>query len=118
MPMASSELPRASAEITRPGTGLVFQQTKRTIWSGVLAGIGLAAFLDETIFHQLLHWHHFYDKSALAVGLLSDGLFHAFGFVSLVVGLFLMADSLRRGGFVPKRRWGGAAAGSGRLPSV
>ena len=64
--MASSELPRASAETIRPGTDLVSRQTKRTIWSGVLAGIGLAAFLDETIFHQLLHWHHFYDKSTLA----------------------------------------------------
>ena len=111
--MASSELPRASAETARPGTGLVSRQTKRTIWSGVLTGVGLAAFLDETIFHQLLHWHHFYDKSSLAVGLLSDGLFHAFGFISLVVGLFLMADSLRRGGFVPKRWWGALLLGAG-----
>ena len=81
----------------------------------LLAGFGLAAFLDETIFHQILHWHHFYDKSSMAVGLLSDGLFHAFGFTSMVVGLFLMADSLRRGGFIPKRWWGalllGAAVG-------
>jgi uncharacterized membrane protein len=86
---------------------------KRTIWSGVLAGFGLAAFLDETVFHQILHWHHFYDKSTMAVGLLSDGLFHAFGFTSLVVGLFLMADSLRRGGFIPKRWWGALLLGAG-----
>ena len=79
---------------------------KRTIWSGVLAGFGLAAFLDETVFHQILHWHHFYDKSTMAVGLLSDGLFHAFGFTSLVVGL-------RRGGFVPKRWWGALLLGAG-----
>jgi uncharacterized membrane protein len=31
--------------------------------------VGLVAFADETVFHQLLHWHHFYDKSTLAVGL-------------------------------------------------
>jgi uncharacterized membrane protein len=86
---------------------------KRTIWSGVLAGFGLAAFLDETVFHQIMHWHHFYDKSTMAVGLLSDGLFHAFGFTSLVVGLFLMADSLRRGGFIPKRWWGALLLGAG-----
>ena len=88
-------------------------ETKRTVWSGVLAGFGLAAFLDETIFHQILHWHHFYDKSTMAVGLLSDGLFHAFGFTSMVVGLFLMADSLRRGGFIPKRWWGALLLGAG-----
>jgi uncharacterized membrane protein len=65
------------------------------------------------VFHQLLHWHYLYD-GAIAVGLVSDGLFHAFGSVSIVAGLFLLADSLRRGTFVPKRwraalliGWGG-----------
>ena len=111
MPVASSDLPesnfqtpgtpsdvaRASARVTGPAS----RYMKRTLWSGLLAGFGVAAFLDETIFHQILHWHHFYDKSTIAVGLLSDGLFHAFGFTSLVVGLFLMADSLRRGASSP-----------------
>ena len=90
---------------------------KRTLWSGLLAGFGVAAFLDETIFHQILHWHHFYDKSTIAVGLLSDGLFHAFGFTSLVVGLFLMADSPRRG-LHPQTLVGRAAAGSGGLSAL
>ena len=112
-PGTSPGAPQASAEVTRPATGAASGQLKRTIWSGVLAGFGLAAFLDETIFHQILHWHHFYDKSTMAVGLLSDGLFHAFGFTSLVVGLFLMADSLRRGGFIPKRWWGALLLGAG-----
>jgi uncharacterized membrane protein len=49
------------------------KQTRRSIWSGVLAGVGLVAFIDETAFHQLLHWHHFYDQSTPAVGLVSDG---------------------------------------------
>ena len=92
---------------------MVDKQTKRTTWSGVLAGIGLVAFIDETVFHQLLHWHHFYDKSTLAVGLVSDGLFHAGGFIALVAGLFLLADAHRRGGFVPKRWWGGLLLGGG-----
>ena len=87
------------------------KQTRRSIWSGVLAGVGLVAFIDETVFHQLLHWHHFYDKSTLAVGLVSDGLFHAGGFIAMVAGLFLLADAHRRGGFVPKRWWGGLLLG-------
>ena len=79
------------------------KETRRSIWSGVLAGVGLVAFIDETVFHQLLHWHHFYDKSTLAVGLVSDGLFHGGGFIAMVAGLFLLVDAHRRGGFVPKR---------------
>jgi uncharacterized membrane protein len=86
---------------------------KRTIWSGVLCGIGLAAAVDETVFHQLLHWHHFYDKSTMTVGLVSDGFFHAGGFTSVVVGLFLMADALRRREFVPKRWWGALLISAG-----
>jgi uncharacterized membrane protein len=81
--------------------------------SGVLFGVGVAAFVDETVFHQLLHWHHFYDKSTPAAGLVSDGLFHAFGFFCAVGGLFLLAD-LRRRQVFERRRWaGGLLAGMG-----
>jgi uncharacterized membrane protein len=75
--------------------------------SGALVGLGLIAFVDEVVFHQLLHWHHFYDKSTLEVGLVSDGLFHAFGTFALIAGLFLYAD-LRRRDRLDQRRWIGA----------
>jgi len=68
----------------------------RNVASGVLVGVGIAAFLDETVFHQLLHWHHFYDKSTPAAGLVSDGIFHAFGWFAVVGGLFVYADLRRR----------------------
>lgn len=68
----------------------------RGVWAGVLIGVGVAAFVDETVFHQLLHWHHFYDRSTPAVGLVSDGLFHAFGWFATVFGLVLVADLARR----------------------
>lgn len=55
--------------------------SSRNIWSGILFGIGLVAFLDEAVFHQLLHWHHFYDRSTTEIGLVSDGLFHAFSWL-------------------------------------
>jgi uncharacterized membrane protein len=58
----------------------------------VLIGVGIAAFIDETVFHQLLHWHHFYDKSTPAIGLVSDGAFHAFGWFAIVIGLVLVTD--------------------------
>jgi uncharacterized membrane protein len=86
---------------------------RRNTTSGVLFGIGLIAFVDETVFHQLLHWHHFYDKSTLEVGLVSDGLFHALGFFATVAGLFLLADLRRRQALRWARWWGGLLIGAG-----
>jgi uncharacterized membrane protein len=85
----------------------------RTIASGALLGLGIAAFVDETVFHQLLHWHHFYDRSTPAAGLVSDGLFHAAGFFATVAALFLFADLRRRGLVQPVRWWGGLLTGAG-----
>ncbi len=85
----------------------------RNLWSGLLFGIGIVAFIDETVFHQLLHWHHFYDKSTTAVGLISDGLFHAFSWFATIGGLFLFADLRRRNDLQLKRWWGGLLLGAG-----
>ena len=46
----------------------------RNLLSGCLLGLGFVAFIDEAVFHQLLHWHHFYDKSTPDIGLVSDGI--------------------------------------------
>ncbi|MCC9206277.1 DUF2243 domain-containing protein [Arthrobacter sp. zg-Y769] len=85
----------------------------RNLVSGLLFGIGLAGFVDEVVFHQLLQWHHFYDRSTTSVGLFSDGLFHAFGWFAVVAGLFLFAD-LRRWHETLLQRWiGGVLLGAG-----
>ncbi len=85
----------------------------RSVVSGVLFGVGLAAFVDETVFHQLLHWHHFYDRSTSDAGLVSDGVFHAFGWFAVVAALFLLAELRRQG----QLRWpvwaGGLLVGAG-----
>lgn len=85
----------------------------RSLLSGALFGIGVAAFLDEMVFHQLLRWHHFYDGAGPDVGLISDGLFHAGGWIATVVGLFLFADLRRRRSTVPRRVWAGGLLGWG-----
>lgn len=85
----------------------------RSIWSGVLMGIGVAGFIDETVFHQILHWHHFYDRGSANAGLVSDGLFHAGSWICIVVGIFLFADLQRRRGTVPRRLWAGILLGWG-----
>ncbi|NQX14429.1 DUF2243 domain-containing protein [Rathayibacter sp. VKM Ac-2857] len=79
----------------------------RNAWSGALFGLGLAAFVDETVFHQLLHWHHFFDLGTPELGLVSDGIFHAVGWFAAIGGLFLFADLRRRGALEPLR-WSGA----------
>jgi uncharacterized membrane protein len=85
----------------------------RSLWSGVLVGLGVAGFVDETVFHQLLHWHHFYDKGTPDAGLVSDGLFHAGSWVAIVAGLFLFADLRRRDDWAPGTWWGGLLLGLG-----
>ncbi|WP_166240221.1 DUF2243 domain-containing protein [Paenibacillus turpanensis] len=89
------------------------QYLKRNLWSGLLFGFGFAAFLDETIFHQLLHWHHFYDQSTTAVGLVSDGWFHAFSWFATIGGLFLFADLRRRSALLLQRWIGSVWLGAG-----
>ncbi|MGG3622230.1 DUF2243 domain-containing protein [Bacillus gobiensis] len=85
----------------------------RNLWSGILFGLGLIAFFDEAVFHQLLHWHHFYDKSTTAIGLVSDGLFHAFSWFATIGSLFMVADLHRRKSFFRKRWIGGMFLGAG-----
>lgn len=87
--------------------------SRRNMWSGILFGVGLIAFIDETIFHQLLRWHHFYDKSTTDIGLISDGIFHAFSWFATIAGLFLFADLRRRNGLIFQRWLGGVLLGIG-----
>lgn len=86
---------------------------KRNMWTGILLGFGFVAFIDEAVFHQLLHWHHFYDKSTTDIGLVSDGLFHAFSFFATIGSSFLLADLHRRQAFWFKRWLGGIFMGAG-----
>ncbi|MER2169206.1 MAG: DUF2243 domain-containing protein, partial [Psychrobacillus psychrodurans] len=83
------------------------------MWTGILFGLGIVAFIDEVVFHQLLHWHHFYDKSTTDIGLVSDGLFHAFSFIATIGASFLLADLHRRHAFWLKRWVGGILLGAG-----
>jgi uncharacterized membrane protein len=89
------------------------QYANQNFWSGFLFGVGLIGFLDEALFHQLLHWHHFYDKSTTDVGLVSDGLFHALSYFATIAGLFMFADLRRRNGFWFKRWMAGMLIGIG-----
>ena len=78
-----------------------------------MIGVGLMAAVDEIVFHQVLGWHHFVDRSTGAVGLASDGLLHAVELVLLVAGAFGLADLGRRGALAVRSAWSGAVLGAG-----
>ncbi|MBB3676396.1 DUF2243 domain-containing protein [Modestobacter versicolor] len=86
---------------------------RRVLLSGLLLGLGAAGAIDEIVFHQLLHWHHFYDRASGAAGLVSDGLLHAGTWSATVAGLALLADVRRRRGFAPATWWGAVLLGAG-----
>ena len=86
---------------------------RRSVGIGALIGAGVTAAIDEIVFHQILAWHHFYDRATPTVALLSDGLLHAAEVVILVAGIFLVADLRRRDALVPRAVWGGFFLGAG-----
>ncbi|MBA1274898.1 DUF2243 domain-containing protein [Stutzerimonas azotifigens] len=86
---------------------------RRSLLAALLIGIGLMAAVDEILFHQILAWHHFFDRSTSAVGLLSDGLLHAAEVILLVAGFFLYADLQRSGQLVRGHAWAGLFLGMG-----
>lgn len=85
----------------------------RSGWAGALVGVALMAGIDEIIFHQVLGWHHFYDLSTPAIGLLSDGLLHAAELLALVAGFFLLLALRRDRALAPAWAWAGFFLGAG-----
>ena len=71
------------------------EPNRSLLWPAVLVGIGVAGSLDEIVLHQLLRWHHFYDRGSQAAGLIADGIFHLGSTAALVVGLVLLVQRWR-----------------------
>ena len=72
----------------------------------------MAAF-DEIVFHQILGWHHFFDRSIPTVGLLSDGLLHTAELLLLVGGFVVLADLRRRQALAVRHFWAAFPLGAG-----
>ena len=85
----------------------------RSLWVAFLIGASLMAGIDEIIFHQILAWHHFYDRATSEWGLVSDGLLHAAELFGLVAGFFLFADLRRDNALAPRWAWAGFFYGLG-----
>jgi uncharacterized membrane protein len=86
---------------------------RQLAWSAALIGIGIMAAIDEIVFHQVLSWHHFYDRSTSNIGLLSDGLLHAAELIAIVAGFFMYMDIRDRKISHPTLAWGWFLVGAG-----
>ncbi|MEU8044830.1 DUF2243 domain-containing protein [Micromonospora echinofusca] len=96
-----------------PVGGAAAPDLRRSVLAAAVIGVAVMAAVDEIVFHQILGWHHFYDRSTLSVGLLSDGLLHSAELIALVGGFFWYADLRRRGALLPRAAWGGFLLGAG-----
>jgi uncharacterized membrane protein len=66
---------------------------------GILIGVGLGAFVDGIVLHQILQWHHLlssqgdYPKTTvrgLEDNTLADGLFHAAAWIAVAIGIWVL----------------------------
>ena len=99
--------PRSHASTTEP------RERGRSLSASGLIGIGLMAGVDVVVFHQVLAWHHFYDRSTTNIAMISDGLVHLAELVILVVGFLLLADLSRRHALAKGPAWAGLFLGLG-----
>ncbi|MEV6958672.1 DUF2243 domain-containing protein [Streptomyces sp. NPDC051207] len=89
------------------------REPRKSLAACALIGAAVTAAVDAIIFHQILGWHHFYDRSTTSVGLLSDGLLHSAEVLALVAGFFLYADLRRRQALARAHAWAGFFLGLG-----
>lgn len=88
-------------------------ETTRSFQVAILIGIGIMAAIDEIIFHQLLAWHHFYDRSTPVWALFSDGILHAVELIAVVAGFFLLSELRDRHKLAKGWAWSGFFIGMG-----
>jgi uncharacterized membrane protein len=79
------------------------RRAKSLVQAGVVLGVGLGAFFDGIVFHQLLQWHHMAsartDPGVLAdlqLNVTLDGGFHALAYGFTVAGIVLLWRAWRR----------------------
>ena len=66
---------------------------------GLLLGVGLGAFVDGIVLHQLLRWHHLLSSRpnvSLSANLIADGVFHAGACLAVLVGVLWLWRRSRR----------------------
>ena len=94
---------------------------RSTVVPTLLLGIGLGAFFDGIVLHQILQWHHLLSTHVppdsvanLELNTLADGLFHAAAWIFTAAGLVSLWATIRVGAALGWHRLlGGLLAGWG-----
>ena len=96
---------------------------------GVLMGVGLGAFLDGIVLHQVLQWHHLVSSTpgnpvttleGLQTNTAADGLFHLAAWAFVLLGSLGLLAAWRQGRRAPswKLHTGALLAGWGAFNLV
>ncbi len=104
--------------------GLDVQRPPGVLLPGLLLGVGLGGFVDGILLHQVLQWHHMLTSTGehpattvagLEINTRWDGFFHAFTWLAVVVGLFVLGQRVtsRRGPWPRTGLFGAVLAGWG-----
>ncbi len=79
------------------------QTTRPLVIAGTVIGIGMGGFVDGILFHQILQLHNMLSNRVLRTSLLNeqinmvwDGFFHAFTWICVAVGIFLLWRAIKR----------------------
>ena len=85
---------------------------------GLLIGVGMGAFFDGILLHQILQWHNMLsseippvDLVSAKVNMLWDGLFHAFAWIVTALGI----ARLWQAGTIAEVAWSTRAFGGSLL---
>ncbi len=108
--------------MTTTATTISRKHTRPLVVAGTVLGIGMGGFVDGILFHQILQIHNMLSnwviRDTLAneqVNMFWDGLFHAFTWTAVAIGLALLWRAVKRTGTLlsGKALWGAILLGFG-----
>jgi uncharacterized membrane protein len=79
---------------------------------GVVLGVGLGAFVDGIVLHQILQWHNMLSSTkrwpaktleGMEANMRADGIFHAAAWLLVALGVWMLWSGVRKGGYVSGR---------------
>ena len=83
------------------------ERTRPLVTAGVVLGVGMGGFVDGILFHQILQLHNMLSNWVVRDSLVNeqinmfwDGLFHAFTWVSVLIGISLLWRAVTRAGAI------------------
>jgi uncharacterized membrane protein len=87
------------------------KQNLKITRAGIVLGIGFGGFIDSFMLHMILQWHHMLSNIIPPDSMenthrlmMTDGMFDAFTFLIILVGVFLLRRAADRRFAIPDRK--------------